>query len=76
MIHQEILEDYEGSIDRITYDDDYEDRKEYLTDLLNDQVSGDKDESKVICNDTVLKTLEFEATKPLAKSLLSFNGFR
>ncbi len=45
----------------------------YLTDLLNDQVSGDKDESKVICNDTVLKTLEFEATKPLAKSLLSFN---
>jgi hypothetical protein len=34
MIHQEILEDYEGSIDRITYDDDYEDRKEYLNDLL------------------------------------------
>ena len=45
----------------------------YLTDVLNDQISGDKDESKIQCSDTVLNMLKYEATKPIAKSLLSFD---
>lgn len=44
----------------------------YLTDVLNDQLTG-KITEKNKCSDTVYNTLKFEATKPLAKSMLTYN---
>lgn len=44
----------------------------YLTDVLNDQLTG-KITEKNTCSDTVFNTLKFEATKPLAKSMLTYN---
>ena len=44
----------------------------YLTDLLNDQLSDNKDES-LKCSDTVYNTLVFEASKPMVKNVLEFD---
>jgi hypothetical protein len=44
----------------------------YLTDLLNDQLTG-KVTEKSNCSDTVYNTLKFEASKPLVKSMLTYN---
>ena len=44
----------------------------YLTDVLNDQLTGRKTE-KNKCSDTVYTTLKFEATKTIAKSMLTYD---
>ena len=44
----------------------------YLTDVLNDQLTG-KVTEKNKCSDTVYATLKFEATKPIAKSMLTYD---
>ncbi len=62
--HEQLLSDYNY---RTSY------LYPYLTDLLNDQMSSKVTEN-AICSDTVYNTLIFEATRPLAKKMLTYNS--
>jgi len=68
--YEKNIYDYEQLLSDYNYRTSY--LYPYLLDLLNDQLSDNKDES-LKCSDTVYNTLVFEATKPIAQSALVFD---
>jgi len=68
--YEKNIYDYEQLLSDYNYRTSY--LYPYLTDLLNDQLSDNKDES-LNCSNTVYNTLVYESSKPIVQSMLTFD---